>query len=456
MEEELVVRRVMPHDLVAEQSVIGAVLIDNGVMSDVCDVLVEEDFYDPACREIFRAIRELYRDAAPVDPVTLSDKMKSLGILTEYRSPELFSHIIALVPTSANVAQYVKIVRDKSYARQIIKLSGEASEQGYRDDEEIEKLLNMVEGDIFRLTENYTRSTHDDGSMFDIMMSALESIEKTAESGGRITGVPSGFADLDRMTTGFHPSELILIAARPSMGKTALVLNIAEYVTVKKGIPAVMFSLEMNKVDLAKRLLSMNSHVDSQKIRTAQMSLDEWREVSESANLYANSNFFIDDTPGISLTQLRTKCRKLKAQHGIQIVFIDYLQLMTGDGRSNSRQEEIASISRGLKAIAREIECPVVALSQLNRGPADRNDKRPLLSDLRESGAIEQDADVVMFVHRDEYYTKDQSEEKGIAEIIIGKQRNGPIGTVKLRWIEALTKFANLERKKENSNTGGN
>ena len=449
MEEELVSRRVMPHDTAAEQSVIGSVLMDNDVLPDVCDVLTEEDFYDPACREIFRAIHELYREATPVDPVTLTNKMKALGIVSEYYSAELLAHVVNAVPTSVNVAQYVKIVRDKSYSRQIIKLTGEATERGYRDDEGIEDLLNLVEGDVFRLTENYTKSSHDDGSMFDIMMNTLESIEKTAESGGRITGVPSGFTELDRKTTGFHPSELILIAARPSMGKTALVLNIAEYVCIKQNIPAVMFSLEMNKVDLAKRLLSMNSHVDSQKIRTGQMSLDEWREVSESANLYANSNFFIDDTPGISLTQLRTKCRKLKAQHGIKIIFIDYLQLMTGDGRSNSRQEEIASISRGLKAIARELECPVIALSQLNRGPADRNDKRPLLSDLRESGAIEQDADVVMFVHRDEYYTKDQSEKKGIAEIIIGKQRNGPVGTVELRWLDSLTKFANLERKKE-------
>ena len=452
MEEELVVRRVMPHDTVAEQSVIGSVLMDNDVLPDVCDVLTEEDFYDPACREIFRAVRELYRDATPLDPVTLTDRMKTMGIAAEYYSAELLAGIVNSVPTSVNVAQYVKIVRDKSFSRKIIKIAGEASESGYRDDETVGDVLNRVEGDVFRLTEDYSRSSHDDGSMFDVMMKTLESIEKTAETGGRVTGVPTGFTDLDNKTTGFHPSELILIAARPAMGKTALVLNIAEYVCLKKNLPAVMFSLEMNKVDLAKRLLSMNSHVDSQKIRTGQMSLDEWREISESANLYANSNFFIDDTPGITLTQLRTKCRKLKSQHGIKIVFIDYLQLMQGDGRSNSRQEEVASISRGLKALARELDCPIVALSQLNRGPADRKDNKPQLTDLRESGAIEQDADVVMFVHRDEYYTKDLSEKKGIAEIIIGKQRNGPVGSVELRWLDSLTKFANLERRKEQPN----
>ena len=447
MEEELIAKRVMPHDLKAEQSVIGSILIDNDTLSDACEALSEEDFYDVPCRKIFAAVRELYKESAPVDLVTLSDKLTSMGVPADIRSPELLSEIINTVPTSTHIDRYVKIVRSKSYMRQVIKLADEISDKGYKEDTSSDELLEAAEADIFKLSESFQQNLHNDGSMHDIMMETINSIEEAGRAGGRVTGISTGFRDLDYQTAGLQPSDLILIAARPSMGKTAFALNIAEHAALNEKVPTVIFSLEMAATQLAKRLLSMHSKVDSQKIRTGQLSIDEWRTLSESANIYASSNIFIDDTPGISLTGLRTRCRKLKAAHGIKLVIIDYLQLMVGDSRSNSRQEEISTISRGLKSIAREINCPIIALSQLSRGPESRNDKRPMLSDLRESGAIEQDADVVMFLYRDDYYLKDQSEEKGITEVIIGKQRNGPVGTVKLRWLDNLTKFANLERK---------
>ncbi|MBQ7201288.1 MAG: replicative DNA helicase [Eubacterium sp.] len=450
MEEELMMKKVMPHDLKAEQSVIGSVLIDNDTLSDACEILSVDDFYDIPCKRIFEAIKELYKESAPVDLVTLSNKMSAMGVPADIRSPELLSEIINTVPTSTHIDRYVKIVRDKSYMRQVLKLANEISDKGYKEDGTSEDLLQSAEAEIFKLSENFQANLHRDGNMHDIMMDTINSIEAAGKAGGRVTGISTGFRDLDYMTAGLQPSELILIAARPAMGKTAFALNIAEHAALKENVPTVIFSLEMSSSQLAKRLLSMNSHVDSQKIRTGQLSIDEWRDISESANLYANSKIFIDDTPGITLTGFRTKCRKLKASHDIKLVIIDYLQLMSGDGRSNSRQEEISTISRGLKLIAREINCPIIALSQLSRGPESRTDKRPMLSDLRESGAIEQDADMVMFLYRDDYYPQGKSDdeiEKGVTEVIIGKQRNGPIGTVKLRWLEHLTKFANLEKK---------
>lgn len=457
MEEQMMdleaIRRTPPADIRAEQSVLGSVLIDNETLPDVCDKLTDEDFHDHTCRVIFHAVNELYREASPVDIVTLSAKLASLGVPDETRSPETLGRILSVVPTSTNVDRYVQIVRDKSFMRKTIRLAETIAEQGYKGEYTSAELMQEAESEIFKLSESFSSGKNNSTrSIFDIMMDTLKDIEKAAANGGRITGIPTGFIDLDAKIAGLQPSDLILIAARPSMGKTAFALNIAEYAALKKGITTAIFSLEMSDTLLAKRLLSMDSHVDSQKIRTGQFSsIDEWREISESANRYAKSHLFIDDTPGITLTQLRTKCRKLKAQHNLQLVFIDYLQLMAGEGKASGRQEEISMISRGLKAIAREIECPIVALSQLSRGPESRNDKRPMLSDLRESGAIEQDADVVMFLYRDEYYNKDKSDKKGITEVIIGKQRNGPVGTVELRWLDSLTKFTNLEhRKKDN------
>ncbi len=437
----------MPHDLNAEQSVLGSILLDNDVLPDVCDELRVDDFYNPLCQKVFAAIVELYRESSPVDLVTLSDKMGSMGVPESVRSPEELGHIIVTVPTSTNVAKYVQIVKDKSYTRKLIRMTKDILERGYKNEEPSSQLIQSAESEIFRLSESLSSAESGDMSMFDIVMETLESINEAAANGGMVTGISTGFKYLDSQTAGLQPSDLILIAARPSMGKTAFALNIAENTALKQGIPTAIFSLEMSAVQLTKRFLSMHSGVNAQNIRTGQLSFDEWRQVTESANEYAAAKIFIDDTPGITLTQLRTKCRRLKAQQGLGIVFIDYLQLMEDDGRSNSIQEKTSKISRGLKAIAREIKCPIVALSQLSRSLESRNDKRPILSDLRDSGAIEQDADVVMFLHRDSYHDHD-AEDQDVTEVIIGKQRNGPIGTIKLKWIAEQTKFANLEYKK--------
>lgn len=437
----------MPHDLNAEQSVLGSILLDNDVLPDVCDELRVDDFYNPLCQKVFAAIVELYRESSPVDLVTLSDKMGSMGVPENVRSPEELGHIIVTVPTSTNVAKYVQIVKDKSYTRKLIRMTKDILERGYKNEEPSSQLIQSAESEIFRLSESLSSAESGDMSMFDIVMETLESINEAAANGGMVTGISTGFKYLDSQTAGLQPSDLILIAARPSMGKTAFALNIAENTALKQGIPTAIFSLEMSAVQLTKRFLSMHSGVNAQNIRTGQLSFDEWRQVTESANEYAAAKIFIDDTPGITLTQLRTKCRRLKAQQGLGIVFIDYLQLMEDDGRSNSIQEKTSKISRGLKAIAREIKCPIVALSQLSRSLESRTDKRPILSDLRDSGAIEQDADVVMFLHRDSYHDHD-AEDQDVTEVIIGKQRNGPIGTIKLKWIAEQTKFANLEYKK--------
>ena len=451
MEEENVIRRVMPHNLEAEQSVIGSMMLNTDAMAVACDMLVDDDFYDSGCRSIFHALFEMYRDGQDNDLIALSEKLKEQNIPEHIRGIDNLRSILDTVPTSANIKKYAQIVRDKSYERRVIALSEKVVNLGYNDTQDASELIENAESEIFKLSQSYTSDKNSDQSIFNIMMNTLKSVEAAAEAGGSITGIPTGFRDLDYTLAGLQPSDLILIAARPSMGKTALALNIAENVAVKKKIPTAIFSLEMSAELLAKRLLSMHSYVDSQKIRTGQLSIDEWGKLAESAGEYANSNLFIDDTGGITLTALRTKCRKLKSQHGIQLVIIDYLQLMSGEGsgRINSRQEEISNISRGLKQIAREIGCPIIALSQLSRAPEARTDKRPMLSDLRESGAIEQDADVVMFLYRDDYYNKDKSEEKDITEVIIAKQRNGPTKTVKLKWLSNLTKFANLEFKKE-------
>lgn len=449
MEEEQVLRRSVPYSLEAEQSVIGSVLLDNEVLPLACDVLVPEDFYDRRCQHIYRAVLELYRESSPVDLVTLRDKLTAMGAHEDVRSTEVLSGILNTVPTSANIENYVRIVRDKSYTRRLIHLAEETVERGYQDSVGSSELLGNAEAEVFNLTQKYNSEDQENRSIGDIVMDTLEAIEKAAEAGGSVTGVPTGFKDLDYKIAGLQPSELILIAARPSMGKTAFALNIAEYVAIKKKIPTVIFSLEMSADLLTKRLISQISHVDAQKIRIGDLSIDEWGKVAEAGRDIAGSKLFIEDAGGVTLSKLRTRLRRLKSQEDIKVVFIDYLQLMIGEGRVNSRQEEISNISRGLKAIAREIQCPIVALSQLSRAPEARNDKRPMLSDLRESGAIEQDADVVMFLYRDEYYTKDASEQKGITEVIIGKQRNGPTCTVKLRWLGELTKFANLEHEKK-------
>ena len=380
-----------------------------------------------------------------MDLVTLQDKLREKDLPPELSSVEFMRGLLDSVPNSANVKQYANIVRDKSLLRRLIKTTEGITNACYLGKEPVEEIMADTEKQIFDVLRN--TSGGDYVSIKDIVIETVESIEQAAKTSGRVTGIASGFYDLDYKTAGFHPSDLILIAARPAMGKTAFVLNIAEHVALKENISTAIFSLEMSTTQLAKRMLSMNSKVDSQAMRTGELDDDDWVKLVNSATKIGNSKLILDDTPGITISELRSKCRKYKLEHDLGLIIIDYLQLMNGSGRNESRQQEVSEISRSLKALARELNVPIIALSQLSRAVEQRPDKRPMLSDLRESGAIEQDADMVMFIYRDDYYNAD-SEEAGISEIIIAKQRSGPTGTVKLAWLSQYTKFANLEHSR--------
>lgn len=442
--EDQIIKRILPHSTEAEQSVIGAMLLDQDAIITASEILLPEDFYNPQYKTLYGAMISLYQEGKPADLITLQNKLHEQDVPAELCSVEFISGIISSVPTSANIKYYADIVRSKAVLRRLIRVSEGITNDCYQDTENLDTLLDNTEKQIFDVVQN--RSTSDFVSIKQVALETLESIQNASKTVGAVTGLSTGFYDLDARTAGLQKSDLILIAARPSMGKTAFVLNIAETVAMKNNISTAIFSLEMSRIQLAKRLLSMNSKVDSQHIRVGNLADDEWGKLTESTILLGESPLVIDDTPGISIAQLRSKCRKLKLENNLGLVIIDYLQLMSGSGsrKNESRQQEISDISRSLKALAREIDCPVIALSQLSRAVESREDKRPMLSDLRESGAIEQDADVVMFIYRDEYYHKD-SDSKGVTEIIIGKQRNGPTCTIKLKWLSEYTKFANLE-----------
>ena len=442
--EEQIIKRILPHSAEAEQSVIGAILLDPDDIMTVSELLLPEDFYTLQYKTLYNGMLSLYQEGKPVDPVTLQNKLREQEVPEELCSVEFISNILSSVPTSANVKYYAEIVKEKAVLRRLIRVSESIANDCYQDTEDLNVLLDNTERQIFDVVQN--RSTSDFVPIKQIALETLESIQNAAKTVGAVTGISTGFYDLDSRTAGLQKSDLILIAARPSMGKTAFVLNIAETVAMRNNTSTAIFSLEMSRIQLAKRLISMNSKVDSQHMRVGNLADEEWGKITESTILLGESPLVIDDTPGITIAELRSKCRKMKIENDLGLVIIDYLQLMSGSGgrRNESRQQEISDISRSLKALAREIDCPVIALSQLSRAVEGREDKRPMLSDLRESGAIEQDADVVMFIYRDEYYHRD-SEDKGIAEIIIGKQRNGPTCTVKLKWLSEFTKFANLE-----------
>ena len=445
MAEETLLKRVAPNSLEAEQSVVGAMLMDKEAIEIASEIVNPDDFYNRQLGAVFETMVELNREGSAVDFVTLQNRLREKNVPPQVSSAEYIGELVSAVPTSANVKYYAQIVADKSTLRKLIRVSEETINTCYSNSENMEGILNDVEKSVFQITQK--RNTGEFVSIDQVVMNALNRIEQASKMKGNVTGLSTGFLDLDYSTAGFQPSDLILIAARPSMGKTAFVLNIAEHMAFHDNKCVAIFSLEMSKEQLVNRLLAMESHVDSQHIRTGNMSDMDWENLIESADVVGSSKLIIDDTPGISIQELRSKCRKYKMDHGLNIIMIDYLQLMTGgSGRgSESRQQEISDISRSLKALARELNVPVVALSQLSRAVEQRPDHRPMLSDLRESGAIEQDADMVMFIYRDDYYNKD-TEKKGVADIIIAKQRNGPIGTVDLLWLPEFTKFANLEK----------
>ncbi len=440
--DEAFVKKVLPRSSEAEQSVIGSMIMDKDAIIAASEVITSEDFYEQQYAVLYETMQELHNEGKPVDLVTLQERLREKDVPAQVSSLEFIRDLVDAVPTSANVRYYAQIVREKAILRRLIKASEETANSCYLDKESLDDILDKTEKQVFDIIQN--RGSKEFVDIKEIVLNSIDSIEAAAKNKGNVTGVATGFYDLDYKTAGLQKSDLILIAARPSMGKTALALNIAEYAAVKSDVTTAIFSLEMSKDQLVKRFLAMNSRVDSQNIRTGSLSSDEWGDLMESARVIGNSNLVIDDTSSISVSELRSKCRKLKLEKNLGLVIIDYLQLMSGSKRAESRQQEISEISRSLKALAREIDVPVVALSQLSRAVEQRPDKRPMLSDLRESGAIEQDADIVMFIYRDEYYNHD-TEEPGVAEVIIGKQRNGPTGTVKLAWLSQYTKFGNLE-----------
>ncbi len=442
--DEALMKRVLPHSVEAEQSVIGSMLMDKEAIIAASEIIKASDFYHNPYGIMFESMVELFNEGKPVDLVTIQDRLKEKDVPPEVSSLEFVRDIMTTVPTSANVKSYANIVREKAVLRRLIKVNEEIANTCYVGKESLEQILAHTEKSIFDLLQS--RNSSEFVPIRQVALNVLEKIELAAKSQGTVTGIPTGFIDLDYKTSGMQPSDFILIAARPSMGKTAFVLNLVDYVAVRKGLPCMIFSLEMSKEQLVNRMLSMESSVDSQKLRTGNLTDADWDAIVEGIGVIGNSQLIIDDTPGISVTELRSKCRKMKLEHGLSMIIIDYLQLMSGSGRNGeNRQQEISEISRSLKALAREMNAPVVALSQLSRACETRTDHRPMLSDLRESGAIEQDADVVMFLYRDDYYNKD-TDTPNIAEVIIAKQRNGPIGTVNLLWQPEYTKFVNLAR----------
>ncbi len=441
MEDEALIKKIMPHNLEAEQSVIGAMLMDNDTIGTVTEMLTGEDFYAKQNGILFDAMAELFNERKPSDMVTLSAKLKEKNAPEEMQSPEFIKAILDAVPTSANVKYYAQIVYEKATLRKLIRVTEDISKEAYASGDKLDNILEMTEKKVFNLVQS--RNSREFEPISEIVIRSLKAIQKASETKGNITGVSTGFADLDFKTAGLQPSDFILIAARPSMGKTAFSLSILDNVTCKKGKSAAIFSLEMSKEQLVNRLLAMESLIDAQNIRTGNLSDEDWDHLSEAAETIGGSNLIIDDTPGISVTEMRSKCRKYKMEQDIQLVIVDYIQLMTSGGRSDNRQQEISDISRALKGLARELNVPVIALSQLNRAADSRPDHRPMLSDIRESGAIEQDADVIMFLYRDDYYNPD-TEKRNVAEVIIAKQRNGPTGTVELTWQPKYTRFVNM------------
>ena len=433
--------KVPPHDDEAEQAVIGSMMTDKDAVISAIEVLKPEDFYREDNKTIYNAIMNLYAKAEPIDIITLKDELTSLGKLEPVGGLEYLATLPDKVPTTANVEKYIKIVEEKSILRSLIKTANELIEIGYDQNEEVEVLMDNAEKKIFDLMQRKSQKGY--SSIRDILVDSFTELEQLYNQKQHITGVASGFIDLDNKTAGFHKSDLVLIAARPAMGKTAFALNIATYAAVSANTPVVVFSLEMSKEQCANRILCSQAMVDSEKVAKGDISDEDWSKLAiASGELSESAGIYIDDSAGINIAEIRAKCRKLKLEKNIGLVVIDYLQLIQGSGNTKSREQEIAEISRSLKILAKEIDVPVIALSQLSRAPEARPDHRPMLQDLRESGSIEQDADIVMFLYRDDYYNP-ETEAKNIAEVIIAKHRAGPTGTVELLWMPSYTKFAN-------------
>jgi len=440
------ISRIPPHNMEAEQSVLGSMLLDKEAVAVAIDSLKGEDFYLDAHKEIFEAMTEIYDRGEPVDLVTVVEELRQRATLDAVGGVSYITDLSMTVPSTANIKYYVGIVEEKSILRRLIAACNDVIRESYEAREDIEIIVDHAEKKIFEITQRNT--TTDFEPIKTILLDTYTKIEELSKNKGSIIGIPTGFVDFDQKTSGLHPSDFILVAARPSMGKTSFVLNIAQYAALHAKVPTAIFSLEMSKEQLVQRMLSSESNVELQKIRTGELTEEDWIRLVEAAGPLSQAPIYIDDTPGITVMEVRSKARRLKIEKGLGLIIIDYLQLMSGRGRAENRQQEISEISRSLKALARELHVPIIALSQLSRAPESRNDHRPVLSDLRESGAIEQDADLVAFLYRDEYYNPD-TDKKNIAELIIAKQRNGPTGTVELVWLGQFTKFVNYERTRQ-------
>lgn len=437
--------KVPPNDVEAEQAVIGSMLTDKDAVTNSIEVLKEEDFYRADNRAIYAAMLNLYNRAEPIDLITVKAELESMGKFEQVGGFEYLAELPEKVPTTANATKYINIVEEKSILRNLIKTANEIIELGYNPTEEVEDIMEGAEKKIFNLMQNKNQKGY--VAIKDVLVDSFTQLEELYNRKQHITGVPTGFLDLDYRTAGFHGSDLILIAARPAMGKSAFALNIAANAALKANVPVAIFSLEMSKEQVVNRILCSESMVDSNKVRTGKLEDEDWGKLAEAIGPLSETGIYIDDTPGISVMEIRAKCRKLKLEKNIGMVIIDYLQLVQGSSKRNSsREQEISEISRSLKILAKELNVPVIALSQLSRAVEQRPEHRPMLSDLRESGAIEQDADIVMFLYRDDYYNQD-SEKKNIAEVIIAKHRGGSTGTVDLGWLGTYTKFVNLDKR---------
>ena len=443
---ENLIKKIMPHDDDAERAVLTSMLMSSKAIAEVEEIVrTGEEFYNRIYGVIFDTIIEMENNGQKVDAVTLKDKLGEKNLPENVANLSFIMEIVkdSASSTSANATYYAQIVHKKAQARSLITAAEKIAEDGYKDDMEVNELFETAEKKIFSATES--RMVRDIAPIGDVFFEALTNVSKAHRTQGMVTGISTGFTDLDYMTSGFQNSDFILIAARPSMGKTAFALNIAESMALKSDKGVGIFSLEMGAPQLANRLMAMNARVDASLLRSGKLTSDEFQKITESGTLFGRSKLFIDDTPGITVSEVRSKCRRLKSQGKLDIIFIDYLQLMTGSGRAESRQQEVSQISRDLKGLARELNIPVVALSQLSRTVESRKPPKPMLSDLRESGAIEQDADIVMFIYREDYYNKD-TKRKNVSDIIIAKQRNGPVGDVHLVWLPQYTKFANMSK----------
>ena len=442
---DLLTDRIPPQSIEAEQAVLGAIFLEPAALTVASEILIPEDYYRTAHQKIYNTMLKLNDHGKAVDVITVTEELAATKDLEDVGGVTYLTELAESVPTAANIEYYARIVEEKSLLRRLIRTATTIAQEGYNREDEVDALLNEAEKSIMEVAQRKNTSAFH--NIKDVLVRTYDNIEMLHNRKGDVTGIPTGFAELDHMTAGFQRNDLIIVAARPSVGKTAFALNIAQNVATKTDENVAIFSLEMGAEQLVMRMLCAEGNINAQNLRTGSLTDEDWRKLTMAMGSLSNSGIFIDDTPGVRIGEIRSKCRRLKQEHGLGMILIDYLQLIQGSGRSGeNRQQEVSEISRSLKALARELEVPVIALSQLSRGVEQRQDKRPMMSDIRESGSIEQDADIVAFLYRDDYYDK-ESENKNIIEIIIAKQRNGPVGTVQLAFVKEYNKFVNLERR---------